>query len=225
MLFLNLIFADVNILNKANELYKNSRFEEALNEYLKIENKNPFLYYNIGNTYYRIGKKGYALLYYKRAYYLLPRDTEIRNNIEIIEGKRRFENPIIGFFYRFVNSFSFNESFLIFLIFYGTGTIILTIFFIKRNLKMLIFSIVLIFISLIFSLPSVYWLVRINSKECVIVEDTIGRSGPGDNFQEIIEFKEGISGKVLKRDNEWFLFTNGKEIGWVKGSLKFVIEK
>lgn len=225
MFFLNILFANINIVNNANELYRNGRFEEALTEYLKIKKRNPYLYYNIGNTYYRLGRKGYALLYYKRAYYLSPRDREIRSNIEIIEGKKKFENPLIGFAYSFINFFSLNESFIIFLILYGSGTILLTLFFIKRNLRLLFTSIIIIFISFIF-IPSVlYWITKFNSNESVIIEDTIGRSGPGDNFQEIVEFSEGISGKVLKRDNEWYLFTSGKEIGWIKGSLKFIIEK
>ncbi len=225
MLFLSILFASSDVLKNANELYRQGRFEEALNEYIKLEKMNPYIYYNIGNAYYRIGKKGYALLYYKKAYFLAPRDRDIRHNIEVIEGKKRFENPILNFLYSFVNFFSLKEAFLIFTIIYGIGTIILTFFFIKRNINLLISSIIIIFISFLFIPSILYWITRTNSNECVIVEDTIGRSGPGENFQEIIEFIEGTSGKVLKRDNDWFLFTSGKEIAWIKGNLKFVIEK
>ncbi len=225
MFFLSILLSNAQILNNANELYRNGKFEEALEEYLKIEVKNPYLYYNIGNTYYRLGKKGYALLYYKKAYYLSPRDREIRNNIEIIEGKKSFENPLVNFAYSFVNFFSLNEAFIIFLILYALGTFLLTLFFIRREPRLLLISIILIFVSLIFIPPVVFWITKINSNECVIVEDTIGRSGPGDNFQEILEVKEGSSGRILKKDNEWLLFTTGKEIAWIKGSVKFIIEK
>jgi hypothetical protein len=124
-----------------------------------------------------------------------------------------------------LTSFSLNEAFLIFILLYGIGCILLTIFFIKRLQSLLITSIVFIILSFVFIPNILYWITRINSNECVIIENTSGRSGPGENFQEIVEFQEGLSGKVLKRDDGWYLFSSGEEIGWINGGLKFIIEK
>ncbi|HEX9252844.1 MAG TPA: tetratricopeptide repeat protein, partial [Ignavibacteriaceae bacterium] len=63
--------ADVNSeMQKANELYKNNQYQLAIDEYNKLISQGyegASLYYNLGNAHYRLGKVGYAILYYEKA--------------------------------------------------------------------------------------------------------------------------------------------------------------
>ena len=84
-----------NIFFKANQFYFNGEFEKAVQLYesiLKSHQSNLIfqsesrgeLFYNIGNCYFRSGQKGSALLNYERARRLIPRDADLKYNIEYV---------------------------------------------------------------------------------------------------------------------------------------------
>jgi len=63
-------FANANFLNdykiyRANSLYWQKNYKEALIEYSKIEPKDDTIYYNIANTLYRLKRYQKAIDYYK----------------------------------------------------------------------------------------------------------------------------------------------------------------
>jgi tetratricopeptide (TPR) repeat protein len=69
---------------KANELYKTAQFTEAIETYKQIENKNQVssdLYYNLGNSYYKLNKVGPAIFYYEKALQLNPDNEDVKNNL------------------------------------------------------------------------------------------------------------------------------------------------
>ena len=70
----------------ANEAYNDGDFEQALALYSDIENswvESAELYYNMGNTYYKMKKYPMSILYYEKALKLDPGDEDIRANLEI----------------------------------------------------------------------------------------------------------------------------------------------
>jgi tetratricopeptide (TPR) repeat protein len=73
------------IYNKANQFYAANNFQAALDTYLVLIErgvKNHYLYYNLGNTYFKLGETGYAILYYEKALDLRPFDRETRENLD-----------------------------------------------------------------------------------------------------------------------------------------------
>ncbi len=69
---------------RANDLYENQRFQEAIEIYeglIRQGLQNGHLFYNLGNAYYRQGKKGLSILNYLRAQKLLPRNADLRANL------------------------------------------------------------------------------------------------------------------------------------------------
>lgn len=72
------------LFTEANKAYTDGQYEQALEQYNQILSsgqESAALYYNLGNTYYRLGEIGQALLYYERAHRLKPNDKEINENI------------------------------------------------------------------------------------------------------------------------------------------------
>ncbi len=64
------------------------KFEQAVKLYeqlLASGFKNGQIYYNLGNAYYRLGMPGKAIIYYRRAEKLLPRDADIKANINLLK--------------------------------------------------------------------------------------------------------------------------------------------
>ena len=76
-----------SLWRQANEAFAAGQMEEALASYTAIEDQNlqsADLYYNIGNTYYKLGDNPHAILYFERAVKLDPSHKDARNNLEIV---------------------------------------------------------------------------------------------------------------------------------------------
>ena len=84
------IVSGQNLLERANAEYDKDRYADALQLYLQVakeEGISSDLYYNIGNTYYRMGDLGHAILYYERALILDPQNDDARTNLEFVNTK------------------------------------------------------------------------------------------------------------------------------------------
>jgi len=71
---------------RANELYRDARYEEAIMVYEQIMESgyhSADLYFNLGNAYYRSNKIPRAILNFERAALLSPGDDDIRFNLEL----------------------------------------------------------------------------------------------------------------------------------------------
>ena len=71
----------------ANELYDAGKFAEAAAAYEKIEPKTAYVYYNLGNAWFRQDKLGLAVLNYERARKLAPRDPDILANLKFAQQR------------------------------------------------------------------------------------------------------------------------------------------
>ncbi len=91
-------------LEQANQLYLQNDFQGALNEYRKVESSgfgSSTLYYNLGNSYYKLGQIPSAILYYERARLLNPRDEDILFNLNLANQLVVDQiNPLKVFFLR-----------------------------------------------------------------------------------------------------------------------------
>ena len=73
-------------LQQAETDYREGKFSAALSLYekeLKNAPNDPYVYYNIGNCYFKMGSKGLAAANYYRAFKLAPRDSDIRHNLAL----------------------------------------------------------------------------------------------------------------------------------------------
>ncbi|MDP6580316.1 MAG: tetratricopeptide repeat protein [Vicinamibacterales bacterium] len=72
--------------DEGNQRYQDGDFDGALERYVQILDEgleSGELYYNIGNTYFKLGELGPAILYYERARRLMPGDDDLLANLEL----------------------------------------------------------------------------------------------------------------------------------------------
>ncbi len=84
--------ADPDEFAKANQAYGDARYAEAAagyQELVRSGNSNATLFYNLGNTQYRLGKFGQAILNYERALALDPRHPEADANLRLARDEAR----------------------------------------------------------------------------------------------------------------------------------------
>ena len=95
---------------QANSLYEEGRYEEAAAAYRQLldhGDDSGSLSFILGNTYFRMGRTGWAVLYYEKAKRLIPRDADLRANLGYaLEGvdegtpswQREFYQNLVNFF-------------------------------------------------------------------------------------------------------------------------------
>ena len=72
--------------DEGNQRYQEGNFDGALERYAQILDnglESGELYYNIGNTYFKLGELGPAILYYERARRLMPGDDDLLANLDL----------------------------------------------------------------------------------------------------------------------------------------------
>jgi tetratricopeptide (TPR) repeat protein len=99
------------VFEQANKLYLDGEYSSAREEYLKIVNsgfESPELFYNLGNTYFKLGQIPSAILYFEKAILLDPKDPDIRFNLDLVNRLVVDKiNPVNEFFIKkWIRSFA-----------------------------------------------------------------------------------------------------------------------
>ncbi len=72
------------IFTQANAHYEKGEYQAAITLYRHLVaegyESGP-LFYNLGNSYFKLGEKGYAVLYYEKARRLIPHDADLKANL------------------------------------------------------------------------------------------------------------------------------------------------
>lgn len=77
-------------VEKGDSAYNKKEYHEALRYYsaaLNDDGVSSNLYYNMGNTYYRLNDIGHAIVNYERALAYDPSNKDARANLEFVRGK------------------------------------------------------------------------------------------------------------------------------------------
>ena len=72
------------LFSKANSLYKNGNYSKAIDIYLSIEKQglqSDELYYNLGNSYYKLNKVAPSIYYYEKALKINPLNEDAISNL------------------------------------------------------------------------------------------------------------------------------------------------
>ena len=75
---------------QADSAYAQERYHDALKAYQLMEQQqgtSAELYYNMGNTYYKISDYAHAILYYERSLLLDPTSSDTRENLDFVRQK------------------------------------------------------------------------------------------------------------------------------------------
>ncbi|ACC98671.1 TPR repeat-containing protein [Elusimicrobium minutum Pei191] len=216
------VFADIQI-QKADEYYNKGRFDLALKEYKSALNgrqNNAYLYYNIGNSYFKLGSLGRALAYYDKAFELNPRDSFIRQNFSFaLERSGQSLVPpglpeVLHKVFFFLSKSELRGLFFITVWLFLTA---FSYFLLKRKGKKVLY------ITAALCLLSGIWYgftwYGSNYERAVIV-DFAGqlRSGPGDGFEISATLPEGYFVSVEDVKDDWVLIKPVQQnaiSGWI----------
>jgi tetratricopeptide (TPR) repeat protein len=93
LLFTNCFADDAamkNLWQKANAFYNQKAYDSAAYCFEQIASQHPAeaeVYYNLGNTYYKLNRIGPAVLNYERALFYKPSYKEAQDNLYLTQGR------------------------------------------------------------------------------------------------------------------------------------------
>ena len=101
--------AEQTAFDKANTAFAQTHYGHAANDCQAIIARQGFsapVLFNLANAYYRDGKLGLAILNYKRAQFLAPRDSDIAFNLHVARDKAGLADRPMGWFDRAARFFT-----------------------------------------------------------------------------------------------------------------------
>ncbi|MFC1554262.1 hypothetical protein ACFL7D_06490 [candidate division KSB1 bacterium] len=220
------------LFQEGNSFYQNDDYNEALQMYLGVMNEgfeSGELYYNIGNTYYKLGNMGKTILFYERARRFIPDDEDLINNITLVNISLadRIE-PLPEVFYikywnSFRNIFSITVWKLFFFVSWFFVSAAVTALFFTDNEKyvrrmktsLISFGIVLIIITCVF--VSKASLDKTGLDGIVMEKEVSVYSSPNETGTEVFLIHEGAKIRVKRRMDDWVeIRLEDGNVGWLK---------
>ena len=222
----------VKLFSEANTFYKEGDYNRAIGLYLSIEEQgfeSDDLFFNLGNSYYKLNKVAPSIYYYEKALKINPRHEDAlfnlafakRMTIDVIEDLPK------SFFQRFSENVIQKLSFDTWAIIAVTASFLVSLLFLlyhfsSSSKKKLIFfntTILSVFIlgaSVFFAFNN-FDTVQKNRIAIIFASKTEIKNAPTDNSDEIFELHEGTKVLILDELDNWkkIKLADGK-IGWIK---------
>ena len=96
-MFSNNLFSEENLnfsvfddkFTKANNLYNDSKYEKSIEIYFEILDSGVHsseLYYNLGNSFYKLNDIPNSILFYEKSLKLNPTDKDVINNLKMVNN-------------------------------------------------------------------------------------------------------------------------------------------
>lgn len=222
------------LLSEANSLYNESEYDSALVMYKKIIDQgysSASLYYNLGNTYYKLRNYPMSIYYYEKSLKLEPNNEDTKHNIEIakmfltdkIEAVP--ELFIKTWWNRLGNSFSINTWAVITLALVGI-TLACIFFYVTartKGMKKSMFFLGLLMVIFMFCSFSIsfkkYNYINTHNEGIIITPTITVKSSPSSSSVDLFVLHEGAKVRVLDETDGWekIKIANGS-IGWLPTS-------
>lgn len=204
---------DISQFVSAGLAYRDGRYEEAVKKYEEILQKgreSGALYYNLGNSYFKKGDLGRAVLNYERARRLIPRDSDLNFNYHyalsqsgqsIVESAMSFGEGLIDSYIQFYT----RAEMLVIIILLSLliGLVHLLSLYLKWSVRLQkgIISV----LTAIWILYGSGFILKIQDERnlAVVVEKAQGRFEPREDATVHFSLNEGAKIKILKIEGGW----------------------
>ena len=224
---------------KAGEAFAAGQWQNALNFYQMVEGENlqsADLYYNIGNTYFKLDDKAHAILYYERALKLDPSHDDAAHNLEIarqltldkIDSVPDF--ILVSWFRHLRQSFSADSWAWITLGLLLVVGILLTLF--RNSASLALRRVSFIVACVVFLLAVFTFIFSLQQKRAVTRQDSAivtspvcsVKSSPADGGNTVFVLHEGTKVRLLDNVGDWakISIADGRQ-GWAPSGTFEVI--
>jgi tetratricopeptide (TPR) repeat protein len=227
-------WADDNtlLIEEGNKLYNQNDYQQAAMLYQKVIEsgyESSDLYYNLGNTYFKIDNMPLAILYYEKARKLAPGDRDILFNLNIANSRvvDKIETVPEVFYVRWWNNLVYSLSLdswgWISLTAFGLTVLMLLVFLLSNIVwirKSSFWSgiIFLILFAFSFLLAQQKHASFSSDHQAIVFTPTVTiKSSPTDSSIDLFVIHEGTKVQLTDHVGDWYEIeiANGS-VGWLK---------
>ena len=220
---------------EANAKYRNGDFKAAavLYEEMARGGGSGTVYYDLGDAYFRLGMKGKALVNFRRAFERLPRDPDVKWNLDLVRATVpdrvgafdghwavSLAGKAAGFFTMGEICASITAALVFFL------TLILLSVYVPRLgfLPQMVQGLVSVFLVAALALFAFKAYEERNPAAVVLEKEVYARYGPSERETKAFMLREGAEVRLLDESKDWFYVSlGGKNPGWIpKGSCEII---
>ncbi len=216
------------VLFRANQDYLEGRYAEAAQGYESLLSRgeiNGHVLYNLGNACLRSDQLGKAILQYRKALLLLPRDGDLKANLAYARSLRpdRLELDADGrgtlraltFWYRGLNLREFLTAFLVLHALFWAAALLR----LYRPSEALSWAFVLLLLASVLAAggAAFKWRETLHGREGVILEKEVeARAGFTERDTVLFVLHEGAEFSILGEEGDWWKIelADGKK-GWI----------
>ncbi|MBC9794349.1 tetratricopeptide repeat protein [Sinomicrobium weinanense] len=225
------------LFEEATSLYNDGKYEEAAENYRAILDQGEHssaVYYNLGNSYYKLKRIPESIYYYEKALQLSPNDKDIRNNLAFARNmtidaiEQVPQTGMSKFWENFAGNFHYNTWAGIAVFFaFLSALLFLFYYYLSSSVKKRIFfaSSILSVICLLFCVYVAYdrYQESVNTNFAIIfAEEARVKSEPNSRSEEAFLLHSGTKVQVLETLDDWkhIKLADGKT-GWLRqGDMK-----
>ena len=207
-----------------NKLYEEGKFIEAASAYQSLAKSGQAsapVFFNLGNAWFKSGQIGQAIVAYRQAERVSPRDPDVRANLQF--ARNQVQGPTLRptFWQRVLGKLTLNEwttlaasSFWVFLL-------LLTLLQWRPALKPAFrnYVVVIGFVTAVLCgcLVAVLQQDHSHRNGIIITRDATLRQGPLNESQPVLTLHDGAEVNVLDTKNDWLQVSpDSRRTGWVQ---------
>lgn len=228
----SLFAADVaGDFSAANRLYAEGKFAAAAAAYERLLNSagtSPNLLFNYGNAEFKAGNLGRAIVAFRQAELLAPRDAEIRANLDYVRNQVQGSTVREPRWQEWLGQLTLNEWTLVTAVAFWLTLILFSTRQLRPALVPRLRGVTTLCVLLTLFLGTATALQAANhfSNPVAVVTTAAAtaRSGPFDDAQDAFAVHDGAELSVLSRHDDWVEAKDaGGKIGWLNKNQAQVV--
>ncbi len=222
-------------MSTANQLYDTGQFSQAARSYQQLVDQgftDSALFYNLGNAYFKEGDYGRAILNYRRAEQLAPRDADIKANLDLARGQRvdhleetDTNEGLFSSVARWSQQWlTINELAIGVLIVWITFVFLMILFdhisnanILREGIQYIVSVTALVLVVGIFGLGSRIYATNAQPEAVVLAQEVNVSSGPGSQYVTEFTLHNGAEVRLLENRGNWtrLALADDELQGWV----------
>jgi len=209
------------LFHSAGQAYDRGDLEQAIagyNELLGMGYISRELFFNLGNAYFHAGDPGRAVLNYRRAWYLAPRDPDIAANLRFALESTDAVTPPAPLRIRLLEILNREEWAIALMALYWMALITLTLILLIPGIRYAAWRVLIVLGAalLIALLGFFHWSMLYRIPEAVILDPRQPVAfAPLENSTIHFELPEGSIVRVIDRQHTWREIRADKKEGWL----------
>ena len=227
MFLLALALAPGSAYNRGNALYAQRDYVHAAAAYEQAlaAGPNANAHYNLANALFKSGRIGQAILHYRRARFLAPRDADVRANLAFARSYRvdkllTAQGPLAGALDAAFHALSHREAALATAVLFALGAFALAGWIVRRWAVSLAAAVLFGLLALYGFACGQAWARELAARPAVVTVSEAGAwSGPSDEFKPILLLHDGTEVLVRETRGDYALVQlSGGTGGWIRRS-------